>query len=165
MRHILSYACCTLLALNSFGKLEAEEKTEPDGTPSLCTKQELMTYFPQPLVKSILIKSNIKEDQAEAISQDLAQKGQELEKRVAEKAALLEPNPFKDFSQRDTAIKIYRETLYEVFAGTMNDHEITNEDQIQTLLDEMQQAKSKLFVDCIKREQTKKRPLTEPVKK
>ncbi len=84
---------------------------------------------------------------------------------MAEKAALLEPNPFNDFSQRYTAIKIYRETLYEVFARTMNDHGITNEDQIQTLLDEMQQAKSKLFVDCIKREQSKKRPHSDPLKK
>ncbi len=78
MRHILSYACCTLLALSSFGKLVAEEKADSDDIPSMCTKQELMTYFPQPLVKSILIKTNVKDDQAEAISQDLAQKGQEL---------------------------------------------------------------------------------------
>jgi hypothetical protein len=138
--------------MNCYG----EEEANTDDS-NLCTKEELMTYFPQPLIKSILIKSKIEEDKAEEISKDLAQKGQDLEKLVAEKASSVEPNPFKDLSQRDTAIKIYRETLYEVFAKTMQSHGISNEDQIQLLLEDMQSAKSKLFVDCIKKEQIKKR--------
>ncbi|CUI16560.1 putative secreted protein [Candidatus Protochlamydia naegleriophila] len=163
MRQILSCVCCTIMALNCFADVATDEKTGVAVEPSFCTKEELMTYFPQPLVKAILLKSNVQEEQAAAIAEDLAQKGQELEKVVAEKAAKLDPNPFKDLSQRDVAIKIYRETLYEVFAKVMKNHGITSEDQIQTLLDEMQLAKSKLFIDCIRREQNSPKKVNSPL--
>jgi len=123
-----------------------------------CTKEELMTFFPQQVVESVLLKAHLSKEQAEAISKELAQKDRELAKLVEEKAAKVDPNPFKDLSQRDLAIRIYRETLYEVFAKVLKSHGVTNEDQIQTLLDEMQAAKSELFIECIRKQQHPTKP-------
>jgi hypothetical protein len=127
-----------------------------------CTKEELMTFFPQQVVQSVLMKAQLSKDQATSIAQELSQKDRELAKIVEEKAAKLDPNPFKDLSQRDLAIKIYRETLYEVFAKVLKSHGVTNEDQIQALLDDMQAAKSKLFIECIRKQHTNSSPLSSP---
>jgi hypothetical protein len=162
MRQILSCIYYILIALGCFQAIGAEEQIDLDESP-VCTKQELMAYFPQILVKKVLLSSGIKTKQAIAISEELSQKGQELEKIVAEKASKLDPNPFKDLSQRDVAIKIYRETLYEVFAKVLKSHGINDEDQIQVLLDKMQLAKSKMFIDCIRKEQSSSKTNLTPV--
>lgn len=146
----ISMVCCTGLY---------SETTEVVLSNSMkCTKEELMRFFPEQIVQSVLIKSKLPADQADAIAQDLSQKDRELARLVEEKSAQVEPNPFKNLSQRDLAIKIYRETLYEVFAKVLKAHGITNEDQIQTLLDELQEARSKLFIECIRKQPKSSEP-------
>ncbi|WP_154017832.1 hypothetical protein [Candidatus Protochlamydia phocaeensis] len=145
--------CTTVMILACSTTMAAQDKADISSDSLSCSKTELMTYFPKPLVKNILIKADLSQNQADSISEELAHKSQELEKIVSEKAAKLDPNPFKDLSQRDIAIKIYRETLYEVFAKVLKAHGITDDDRIQTLLDQVQIAKSKMFIDCIRKEQ------------
>lgn len=150
MKQLVSGLCwSTMLSMVCMTSLQAQGG---DDALSKCTKEELMTFFPQQVVESVLTKAKIPSDQASAIAKELSQKDRELAKIVEDKAAKLEPNPFKDLSQRDLAIKIYRETLYEVFAKVLKAHGVKNEDQIQTLLEEMQSAKSKLFIDCIRKQ-------------
>ncbi len=161
MKQMVSYLCCTtVISMLCVTNLNAETEETLLATPKACTKEELMTFFPQQVVQYVLKKAHIPQEQASGIAADLSQKDRELAKIVEEKAAKLDPNPFKDLSQRDLAIKIYRETLYEVFAQVLKSHGITNEDQIQTLLDEMQAAKSKLFIECIRQQQVKSSPLS-----
>lgn len=121
--------------------------------PSLCSKEVLMTFFPQPIVQAVLIKHQVAAGEAEAIAKELSQKNQDIVKLVETKASQMDPNPFKDLSQRDAAIKIFRETLYDVFAGVLKKHGITDEKQIHQFLDDMQEVKGKLFVQCIRKEQ------------
>jgi hypothetical protein len=158
MKRMVSSLCCaTAIAISMFSCLTLlhAETTETLLSNSMkCTKEELMTFFPQQIVESILIKAKLPKEQATLIAEELSKKDRELAKIVEDKAAKLEPNPFKDLSQRDLAIKIYRETLYEVFAKVLKSHGVTNEDQIQSLLDEMQAEKSKLFIECIRKQQT-----------
>ena len=143
--HAISMVCSV--------SLQAETTEVVLSNSMKCTKEELMRFFPEQLVQSILSKAHLPKEQAEAIAQDLSKKDQELAKLVEEKSSQIEPNPFKNLSQRDLAIKIYRETLYEVFAKVLKSHGVTNEDQIQTLLDELQEARSKLFIECIRHQQ------------
>ena len=117
-----------------------------------CTKEELMTSFPQAVIESILLKSQLSAEEASKIAIELSQKNQELTQMIETKVSRLDPHPFKDLSQRDLAIKIYRESRYEVFAKVLKAHGITNEDQIQSLLDEIQMAQSKLFIECIRKQ-------------
>lgn len=140
----------TLFSIACLGTLQGEIAEETMLTK--CSKEELMTFFPQEVVKSVLLKEQVSADQANEIAKELSQKDRELTKLIEEKAAKLDPNPFKDLSQRDTAIKIYRETLYEVFAKVLKANGIKNEDKIQSLLEEMQAAKSKLFIECIRKQ-------------
>jgi hypothetical protein len=154
MKQMVSYLCCTtVISVFCLTTLNAETTEVVLSNSMKCTKEELMTFFPQQVVQSVLVKAQLPKDQAASIAEELSHKDRELAKIVEEKAAKLDPNPFKDLSQRDLAIKIYRETLYEIFAKVLKSHGVTNEDQIQTLLDEMQAAKSKLFIECIRKQQ------------
>jgi glycine cleavage system regulatory protein len=152
MKKMLHYVSCTAISMMCYAGLQAETTEVVLSNSMKCTKEELMRFFPEQLVQSVLVKANLPKDQADAIAQDLSQKDRELARLVEEKSAQVEPNPFKNLSQRDMAIKIYRETLYEVFARVLKAHGITNEDQIQTLLDELQEARSKLFIECIRKQ-------------
>lgn len=156
MKQMFSCLCCaTAIATFNFSSLLAETTEVVLSNSMKCTKEELMRFFPEQLVQNLLIKAKIPKDQADAIALELSKKDRELAKIVEEKSAQVDPNPIKDLSQRDLAIKIYRETLYEVFAKVLKSHGITNEDQIQTLLDDLQDARSKLFIECIRKQQPK----------
>lgn len=117
-----------------------------------CTKEELMRFFPEQIVQSVLVKSNIPKEKADVIAKTLSEKDRELAKIIEEKSANVGKNSSKNLSQRDLANKIYRETLYEVFAKVLKDNGITNDDQIQTLLEELGEARSKLFIECIRKQ-------------
>ena len=140
--------------------------------PSLCSKETLMTFFPQPIVKAVLIQYGVNEEDAIKISKELSKKDQEVVRIVEEKSAKLDPNPLNDLNQRDVAVKIFGETLYEVFAKVLKSYKVSADDnQIQEILDNMKEIKGKLFVECIKlerqteRSQTVKEPaVNEPVK-
>ncbi|MBA3722174.1 MAG: hypothetical protein H0W88_07225 [Parachlamydiaceae bacterium] len=141
-------------------KIEKEANTNEKFTnlnvdQSLCSKEILMTFFPSPVVKAVLIQNKVSEADADTISKELAQKDQEVIRLVEERASKMESNPLGDLTQRDTAIKIFRETLFEVFAKTLKANNVkADENQIQTILDDMQQVKGKLFVECIKKERS-----------
>lgn len=153
MKRFIFYACCTAMTTYLMA-LHAEDngtKTTPSALE--CSKEQLMSFFPQPIVQAVLADTDLTQEQIVSIARDLSQKDQELTKRVEQKASKLNPNPFNDLSQRDLAIKIYNETLYEVFAEALKAHGITKDDQIQTLLNKMREMKSKLFIECIRKQQ------------
>jgi len=165
MNHMISYFCCATVVSTAWLTTLHSETTETILSNSMkCTKEELMISFPQQVVESILIKAKLPQEQAASIAKELSTKDQELNKIVEEKAAKLNPNPFRDLSQRDLALKIHRETLYEQFASVLKSHGVTNEDQIQTLLDQVQRAKSELFLECIRKQHVKPSSDAEAVK-
>lgn len=153
MKNLFSCLCCAMVISITDCAILIAETTEVVLSNSMkCTKEELMRFFPEQVVHSILIKAQLPKEKADAIAQELSQKDKELAKIVEEKSAKIDPNPFKELSQRELAIKIYRETLYEVFAKVLKANGVTDEDQIQTLLDELQDARSKLFIECIRKQ-------------
>jgi hypothetical protein len=159
---LLTCICITLLGFKGavYGQEQKignqkEEKEQEGQVLSLCTKDVLMTFFPAPTVKSVLIRNQIPSDQAEAIAKELSKKDQDILKLVEKKASQMDPNPFKDLSQRDAAIKLFRETLYEVFTGVLKEQGIADEDKINTYLEDIREAKGKLFVECIRKEKLK----------
>ena len=117
-----------------------------------CTKEELMRFFPEQVVQSILEKSDIPADKAKEIAQELSQRDLELAKMVEEKSNKLDYNPIKTPNQRESAAKVYRETLYEMFAKVLKEHGFTDKEKTQSMLDELQEARSKLFIECIRRQ-------------
>lgn len=149
----LFYLCClTTYSVACFAPIYPITTEVMLSNSMKCTKEELMRFFPEQVVESILIKGNISKDKSVAIAKELADKDQELAKIVEEKTAKLDPNPYKNLNQREAAIKVYRETLYEVFSKVLKSHGVTNEDQILSILDELQEARSKLFIECIRKQ-------------
>lgn len=161
------FSCCQILSTLFLVPLKASEPTalpihpvdlseneeEHSIDTALCSKEILMSFFPQPVLKNVLIKHKVSEETADKIAKELSHKDQEVVKTVEHKAGEMEPNPLNDLSQRDLAIKIFRETLFQVFSQSLKDNKLSFDDaQIQTILDDMQEAKGKLFVECIKKE-------------
>lgn len=138
--------CCSLFAADQPATLSTKVDT------TLCTKEELMTFFPKVVVKAVLVQNKVSETDAQAIADELSKKDQEVVKSVELKASKLDPNPFKDVSNRDQAVKIYRETLYEVFSNALKAHNISDDNQIKMILEDLQATKGRLFVECIKKE-------------
>lgn len=152
-----TYSMCSA-AMFSFAA-SAALNAEPQSTPSQpitnfsCSKEELKTFFPEPVVRSVLIKANVPEEDANSIATELSKKNSQWGKIIREKAAKLTPNPLDDLSQRDIGLKIYRETLYEVFSQMLKAHGISDEDKIQNMLDEIRETKSRLFLECVRGQQ------------
>ena len=138
-----------LLSLIACCSLKAEEVFVEES----CTKEELLRFFPEPIVKKVLIEAKLPEKQAVSISKELAIQDEQLRKLVENRAALKEPNPLNDPMQRGQAIKLYQEVLFEVFSTTLKKYGVEEKEQMHYLLEQIRSKKSQLFIDCIRRQQ------------
>lgn len=120
----------------------AEQKEE-------CSKEILLAYFPQVFVNETLARFNVPKDQWDAINKELSAKDKEIIKLVEAKAEKMTPNPLKDPQQRQVAVKIFRETLLENFSNVMKAHGVTDDKQIQAMLDDIQKQKAERFARCM----------------
>lgn len=123
----------------------------PAAQDEQCAKEILMQHFPGKYLSATLKKFNVPEDQQAAIISELAEKDKNIVKMVEEKAAQMDPNPLKDPSQRQVAVKMFRETLLQQFTAVLNAHGVTDGDQIQKMLDDVQLQKAKQFTECMER--------------
>jgi hypothetical protein len=123
----------------------------PVGLNDECSKELLISYFPKVFVLETLKKYNVPQDKWEAIASELAQKDKQVIKTVEEKAAKLDPNPLKDPQQRQAAVRLFRETLTDLFALTMKAHGIKDGKQITDMLNDIQQQKAKRFAMCMQK--------------
>lgn len=141
----------------------ADFQGQQTSTPQLdqCTKELLLSYFPEQFVNETLKKYNVPQDKWAKISQSLIGKEKEIIKTVEEKASQMNPNPLKDPQQRQTAVKLFRETLLQVFGDALKANGVTDEKQFNAMLDDIQQQKAKKFAECMKK-QDKLTPNTAP---
>ncbi len=147
------FIACFLSAFFSVQPLFCETTEVVLSNSMKCTKEELMRFFPEQVVKDVLIKANLPQNQAEAIAHTLSLKDSELTKLVKEKSAQLSiSNHESQFTQRDLVTKIYRETLFEAFSNALKENGVTDPDQIQILLESLKEARSKLFMECMKKQ-------------
>lgn len=117
-----------------------------------CSRELLLSYFPEVFVNETLSKFKVPQDQWEGINKDLSGKDKEVIKMVENKASQMNPNPLKDPQQRQAAVKIFRETLFQVFSDVMHAHGISDDQQIQSMLDDIQQQKAKRFAMCMQKQ-------------
>ena len=122
-----------------------------------CSKELLLAYFPDIFVKETFVKFNVAKDKWEPILKGLNEKDKEVIKTVEDKASKMNPNPLKDPTQRQAAVKLFRETLLEIFSNVLKNNGITDEKQISSMLDDIQQQKAKRFALCIKKDNEAKK--------
>jgi len=124
------------------------------GTTDECSKELLLSYFPEVFVTQTLKKFNVPQDKWQPITQGLAAKDKDVLKIVEDKASKLNPNPFKDRdpAQRQVAVKIFRETLTQVFGDVVKSNGISDDKQVAAMLDDIQQQKAKNFALCMEKQ-------------
>jgi hypothetical protein len=137
------------------------EVAAADATAEECSRQLLLAYFPEPFVLETLKKFNVPENEQKAIATSLANKDGEVIKLVEQKAATMNPNPLQDPQARQAAVKLFRETLLEIFSSVLKEHGITDEKQIADMLDHVQQQKAERFAKCMEK-QKKMMPKEKP---
>ena len=140
----------TLMTGTSLGVFGVENNVSPaEIDSSLCTKDVLIKFFPEPIVKQVLQKHQIPSDKAQSVAQALELKNSEITKTVEERTDETYAN---DTPSVGAISKIYQETVYEIFSNTLKEQGINDEDQIQTILEDIKSIRKKLFIDCIRRE-------------
>ncbi len=121
-----------------------------------CSKEVLLAYFPESFVLETLKTFKIPQDQWSAITKDLSEQEKNVVKLVDEKASKLNPNPLKDRSpeSRQETVKIFRETILEIFGNVLKAHGINDEKQIKSMLIDVQQQKAKNFAKCMEKQRS-----------
>ena len=99
--------------------LDAIEGGAAPVDPSWCTREILMAFFPQPIVQSILIKHHVAETQAKEVAQSLSTKDSEILQSIEKKSAMIKSQPLLDMNQREAALQLFKEALFEVFSKTL----------------------------------------------
>lgn len=113
------------------------------------SKDLLLAYFPESIVNETLPRFKVPKEEWEGINKALQSKDNEVIRMVEEKASKITPNPLLDPEQRQVAAKLFRETLFEIFADVMNTHGVNDNDQIQEMLNNIQQLKADRFAQCM----------------
>ena len=145
---MLPIVTACLLISTSFAQEDQSTPKAPSGVED-CSHELLISYFPKVFVQETLKKFNVPQDKWDAIINELGEKDKLVIKTVEEKAASLDPNPLKDPKLRQDAVKLFRETLTNIFSSTLKAQGITDEKQIQDMLDDIQQQKAKRFASCM----------------
>jgi hypothetical protein len=119
-----------------------------------CSKELLLEYFPKQFVVETLKKFNVPQDKWDAITEALSTKDKDVVKIVEDKASKLTPNPLKDRDpqQRQVAVKLFRETLLQVFSEALQANGVSDEKQYQGMLDDIQQQKARNFAQCMEKQ-------------
>lgn len=142
-------ATCIPLALCA-DATPPESTKSPEGIDD-CAKELLLSYYPPEFVLETLKKFNVPKDKWEQIVDGLKMKDKEVIHTVEEKASQMDPNPLKDPQQRQEAIKIFKDTLLQIFSSVVKPAGITDDKTIQAMLDDIQQQKAKRFAQCIEK--------------
>ena len=162
--HLASWVMgATVLTASAFAADAPSTPQPQQSAPSFpqddaCTKEILLSYFPQQFVQEVLKDSNIPQDQWAGITTDLAAKDQTVITVIEQKASSMTPNPLKDPQQRAAVAKLFRETLTEMFSEVMKKHGVTDDKQIQSMLDDIQKRKAKRFAECMEKHRNAMQP-------
>jgi hypothetical protein len=152
-RAAFALICCSMIM--------ATPLTGAEQTVDECSRELLLAYFPQPFIKETLKKFNVPETEWEPIQQELANKDREVIKIVEQKASQMDPNPLKDPQERQAAVKLFRETLFQVFNDVMQEHGVKDNKLVQSMLDDIQQQKAQRFVKCMQKRESENKAVDE----
>lgn len=150
---LLMSACACFTTVNAMAQdVKAPANPSADVKDSECSKELLLAYFPEIFVRETFTKFNVPKDKWDSIVKGLNDKDKDVIRVVEDRASKMTPNPLKDPEQRQAAVKLFRETLLEIFSGVLKDNGISDDAQISAMLDDIQQQKAKRFALCIKKD-------------
>lgn len=113
-----------------------------------CSKNTLIPFFPQIFVKQALKKYNVPEDKWIPIMKELAIRDKDVIKLTEAKAQKMKTNPLKDPAQREAAVKLFRESLLEVYGESLEKNGVKDPEKIRQTLEFIQKKKAKHHSVC-----------------
>lgn len=148
---ILKFSFSLLLSFAAVSSQQIIAQTEAPAHPVVgeCSREFLIAYFPPNLVEDALKKANVPQDKWAAITKALSASEKDIITQVEDKASKITPNPLKDPQQRQVAVKIFKETLLNIFTAVLKKNGISDDKQISDMLDGIQQEKAKRFTECL----------------
>lgn len=158
---LLSDKKSLLTLLFSVGLMMNSLGAATDVPPDACSKELLISHFPQIFVTETLKKFDIPQDKWSSIIKGLDEKSPEVMVIVEQKAAKMDPNPFKDRSaqQRQVAVKLFRETIFEKFNDVLKANGINDDKKAQAMLDDIALQKAKNFAVCLEKQKSDSNPV------
>ncbi len=111
-----------------------------------CSRELLMVFFPESIVKGTLKKYNVPESKWDGITKSLAAKDRNIMKDIEDSAGQMSPNPIRDPQVR---VKMLREKLLQVFTAAMSENGMTDSSQFQAMVDEIQKEKVNKYQMCL----------------
>lgn len=126
-----------------------------------CGKEVLLAYYPGVFVEETLLRFQVPKEEWAAILSELADRDKQIIKQIEEKASQMKSNPLLDPQQRQVAVKLFRETLLDNFGAVLRSHGVTDEKQIQSMLDDIQEQKAKRFARCMEQRKVGQNSKTE----
>jgi hypothetical protein len=127
------------------------QQRQPTSQEEQCAREILTHHYPEKFVAETLKKFQVPADQQQAIVKELAEKDKNIVKMVENRAASMNPNPLKDPQLRQQAVRMFRDTLKEQFASVLNAHGVTDDAQIQQMLEDIQLQKARQFTECMEK--------------
>lgn len=119
-----------------------------------CSKETVKSFFPRSVVASVLTENGIPQDKVDLIVAQLTEQSGNVFKIVEEKAGKMDPNPLKDFTQHKKVAQLFRETVRDIFAQTLNAHGIDDQELIQKMAKKIQKKKKTLFAHYMEKMQS-----------
>ncbi|MDP1879784.1 MAG: hypothetical protein Q8K60_02445 [Parachlamydiaceae bacterium] len=144
---IFSILLSNLFVFSSFAITQENETLSDLEEPVVCTKEELINFFPKQVVKHVLIKAKIPEEKADQIAEELSQKNLEIINIAEGKSSKID----RGVNMHNEINKIYDETLFEIFKKVLSANGINDLKQDKALMEQIKINRSKLFTECIKR--------------
>jgi len=123
-----------------------------------CSEEIIISFFPQPFVEKTFDKFDVSDKNREEIYNELAKQDEKVIETVEAKGAKMDPNPLHDPRYRQEAVKLFRQTLLDLFSQVLTRNGITDPEQIQAMLDDIQQQKLERFRHCIERYRDQESP-------
>jgi hypothetical protein len=143
-QHFQRFVIGLALCMQCYGPLYGDE------TSDYCSQEALIANFPPTILQETLVQFQIPPEKWEVIRKELIDKDRDFVKELESRASKMSQNPLQDAQQRQTAIKLFRETLYDSFAEVMKAHGIDDAEKIQQMLDDIQMRKARAFGRCFK---------------
>lgn len=119
-----------------------------DASPP-CFRELETNFFKQILLYQALSLHHVYQSQWSPIYQDLVKRSADIPRTVRDKASRMHRNPLQDPFQKDVAVDILRQTLYDAFVEVLKIHNITNESDIKDMFNYIQERQPEYLRRCM----------------
>jgi hypothetical protein len=118
-----------------------------------CFKEIELDFFREDIVSQALSLHGVSQTNWKNINNNLRERARHVPRILRQKAEYMHPNPFQSPFQTRVAAQLLRQTLYEIFAATLKDNNITNESNIKDMFRYIREKQAHRLIACFGEEE------------